>query len=249
MPELVAPAAWKAVEFISDLHLQASEPATYEAWSRYMASTKVDALVVLGDLFEVWVGDDAAGGQGFEAACLKVLAATAAQRRVYFMHGNRDFLVGAALMRQYGVTLLDDPTVLTLGPQRWLLTHGDALCLDDHAYMTFRAEVRTPAWQAAFLAKPLPERQAIARGLRDASEQRKRSGATYADVDTPAALAWLAAAGATGMLHGHTHRPADHDLGNGRTRVVLSDWDAAARPPRLEVLRLTAKGWQRQPVR
>jgi UDP-2,3-diacylglucosamine hydrolase len=118
--------------------------------------------------------------------------------------------------------------------------------LDDHAYMAFRAEVRTPAWQATFLAKPLAERQAIARGLRDASEQRKRSGVTYADVDTAAARAWLAAAEATHMLHGHTHRPAEHDLGNGHTRVVLSDWDAAAQPPRLEVLRLSANGWQRR---
>lgn len=246
MAELVAPATWRTIDFISDLHLQATEPAIFEVWRSYMAQTSADAVVMLGDVFEVWVGDDAATRPGFEADCAQVMADTAARLPLYFMHGNRDFLVGPALMARCHTTLLDDPTVLTLGTQRWLLTHGDALCLDDHAYMAFRAEVRSPAWQASFLAKPLAERQTIARSLRDASEQRKRGGATYADVDTTAARAWLHAARAHHLLHGHTHHPADHDLGDGFRRVVLSDWDASATPSRQQVLRLSATGWQRQ---
>lgn len=246
--ELVAPAHWRTVDFISDLHLQAGEPATFDAWRRYMADTPADAIFILGDLFEVWVGDDAAFAPGFEADCARVLAHAAQSRAVYFMHGNRDFLVGPGLMAQSRTTLLKDPTVLDFAGHRWLLSHGDELCLGDTDYLRFRAEVRTTAWQQAFLARPLAERRAIARGLRDASEQRKRSDAVYADVDADAARGWLASAGATTLLHGHTHRPADHSLAPGLQRIVLSDWDAAAQPPRAQVLRLTRGGPQRIPL-
>ncbi|MBX3588048.1 MAG: UDP-2,3-diacylglucosamine diphosphatase [Ramlibacter sp.] len=249
--ELQAPANWRTVDFISDLHLQAAEPATFDAWQRFMRNTPADAVFILGDLFEVWVGDDvlgAGGDAGFEARCAGVLRAASAARPVFFMPGNRDFLVGQALMAHCGATLLDDPCVLDFGGQRWLLTHGDALCLDDHDYLAFRAEVRSPGWQQAFLARPLAERQAVARSLRDASEQRKRAGTAYADVDAAAARAWLQAADARVMVHGHTHRPGAHALGDGLSRVVLSDWEAAAQPPRLEVLRLTPGGLQRLPL-
>ncbi|MEO7127278.1 MAG: UDP-2,3-diacylglucosamine diphosphatase, partial [Rhodoferax sp.] len=130
----------------------------------------------------------------------------------------------------------------TFAGQRWLLTHGDALCLDDVDYMAFRAQVRNTNWQRDFLAKPLTERRAIARGLREQSEARKRSGVSYGDVDGPAARRWLQAARAATLIHGHTHKPADHDMGAGLARVVLTDWDAAAIPPRAEVLRLAAAG-------
>ena len=246
-PVLAAPGHWRSVDFISDLHLQASEPATFLAWQHYLNTTAADALFILGDLFEVWVGDDVASvasGQtpGFEAQCQQLLATASTRLTLYFMHGNRDFLLGEAFAAACGMTLLRDPTVLDFDDQRWLLSHGDALCLGDTAYQQFRAQVRTPAWQAAFLAKPLAERQSIARGLRAQSEQHKRSGATYADVDTAAALQWLQAAQADTLIHGHTHQPADHWLypakGEPKRRLVLSDWDAAAIPPRLEVLRL-----------
>jgi UDP-2,3-diacylglucosamine hydrolase len=144
--------------------------------------------------------------------------------------------------------LLADPTVLALHGRRWLLSHGDALCLADVDYLRFRAEVRTAAWQEAFLARPLAERRAIARGLRSESEARKQSGAEYADADSDAARAWLQAAGASTLIHGHTHRPADHDLGQGLARVVLSDWDLQATPPRAEALRLSAAGAARVPL-
>ncbi|SDO01542.1 UDP-2,3-diacylglucosamine hydrolase [Rhodoferax sp. OV413] len=248
--ELIAPSHWRTVDCISDLHLVASEPATFAAWQRYMAETPADAVCILGDLFEVWVGDDAvaADPDGFDAACMEVLRAAARQRPVYFMHGNRDFLVGRAGLADCGVTLLDDPTVLQFAGQRWLLSHGDALCLDDTDYLQFRALVRSPQWQTEFLAKPLAERQQIARGIRSQSEQRKRSGAIYADVDTPAARDWLHAAQAPVLIHGHTHRPALHNLGDGLQRWVLSDWDLAATPPRGEALRLSAAGVQRLPL-
>ncbi len=247
--ELTAQPDWRTADFISDLHLQAAEPATFDAWERYMRATPADALFILGDLFEVWVGDDVADDPGsFEARCAKVLKDTASRMPLFFMHGNRDFLVGQKFLSPLGVTLLDDPGVLQFAGKRWLLTHGDLLCLDDVEYLQFRKEVRGAHWQDTFLAKPLEERKAVARNLRTQSEARKRSGMTYADVDAAAAREWLQAAQSGTLIHGHTHKPADHDLGWGMRRVVLSDWDAAATPPRLEVLRLSANGWQRLPA-
>ena len=242
MGELQAPARWHTADFISDLHLQASEPTTFDAWRDYMRATSADSVFILGDLFEVWVGDDAATVPGFEAECAAVLKDSATRLPVFFMHGNRDFLIGAGLMQLTGVTLLADPTVLAFAGQRWLLTHGDALCLDDRDYLAFREQVRAPSWQQDFLAQPLEQRKATARQLREQSEARKRLGLPYADVDRDASVAWLRAAQANTMIHGHTHRPADHDLPEGRRRVVLSDWDAAAAVPRLEVLRVSAGG-------
>jgi len=242
--ELQAPAGWRTVDFISDLHLQASEHQTFEAWRRYMAQTPADAVFILGDLFEVWVGDDAAGEPGFAADCASVLQAAASRLAVFFMHGNRDFLVGEGFLHSCRATLLPDPTVLGFAGQRWLLTHGDALCLADTEYMRFREQVRAPGWQRDFLAQPLARRQAIARELREQSELRKRQAIEYADVDAAEAAAWLEAADAQVLIHGHTHRPAEHALGT-RRRIVLSDWDATATPARLEALRLTAAGAQR----
>jgi UDP-2,3-diacylglucosamine hydrolase len=230
-----------------------------------MAHTPADALFILGDLFEVWVGDD--NPDPFALQCIAVLQATAQRLPVYFMCGNRDFLVGADLLQASGMHGLSDPTVLDLGatgdanPTRILLSHGDALCLDDHDYLAFRAQVRRPEWQATFLAKPLAERQAYAREVRNKSEALKRSQTTqadftgYADVDSQAAIAWLKATDAQVLLHGHTHKPAVHDLGQGLSRWVLSDWHADSHPPRLEVLswqrKLTANathGLQRRPL-
>lgn len=235
---LQAPARWRAVDFISDLHLQAADPATFEAWQRYMQHSLADAIFILGDLFEVWVGDDAATPGSFESACAQVISSTARRADVFFMHGNRDFLVGPAFMAQCHATLLPDPTVLAFAGERYVLSHGDALCLDDTAYQQFRATVRSDAWQQDFLAKPLATRQAIARGLRLQSEAQKKSGAVYADVDIAAAADCLQTAQAGHLIHGHTHRPADHALPGGLHRLVLSDWDADAQPPRAEVLRL-----------
>ena len=243
--ELTAPPDWLKLDFISDLHLQASEPATFHAWQRYMQNTPADAVFILGDLFEVWVGDDVLQEHGFESQCAQVIKQTAARVPTFLMHGNRDFLMGNGLMAACNSTLLSDSTVLSFNQQRWLLSHGDALCIDDTAYMAFRQQVRSAGWQQTFLAKPLAERQAIARGLRQQSEARKQSGADYADVDSHAARQLLSEANASTLIHGHTHKPATHDLNNGLQRVVLSDWDAAATPPRAEVLQLSGSGLQR----
>jgi UDP-2,3-diacylglucosamine hydrolase len=244
-PELIAEPSWRTVDFISDLHLQASEAATFNAWRHYMQTTPADAVFILGDLFEVWVGDDALQPASFEAQCAQVIQETSARVPTFFMHGNRDFLVGQALMQACGSTLLADPTVLVFSGQRWLLSHGDELCIADTAYMAFRQQVRSQAWQQMFLAKPLAERQAIARGLRQQSEAAKKSALDYADLDSALTTAWLRAANATKLIHGHTHKPREHTLPDGLQRVVLSDWDAQATPPRAEVLRLTASALQR----
>lgn len=240
-----APAAWRVADFISDLHLQDAEPSTFAAWRRYMRETTADAVFILGDLFEVWVGDDAAHEPGLAVDSAAVLWAASRERAVFFMAGNRDFLIGEDFLQECGVTLLADPTVLAFAGSRWLLTHGDALCLDDTDYMAFRAQVRSNVWRDAFLARPLDERKAVARSLRQQSERRKQAGTTYADLDADTVRAWLEEARAPVMIHGHTHQPATHDLGRGLSRVVLSDWDAAAQPPRLEVLRLSPAGMHR----
>jgi len=259
--EINAPASWRIVDFISDLHLSADTPATFTAWRHYLESTPADAVFILGDLFEVWVGDDSVSDNAvsaaapllptasFEDRCARVLGQTARRLALFFMHGNRDFLVGQRLMDLCNATLLADPTVLVFEGQRWLLSHGDALCLDDVDYMQFRQQVRSPAWQHSFLATPLAERQAIARELRQQSQnqqaQRKQAGDAYADVDSHAARQWLRAANARTLIHGHTHQPAVHDLGQGLVRVVLSDWDAETPALRTELLRLGANGLKR----
>ncbi|MGB3881276.1 MAG: UDP-2,3-diacylglucosamine diphosphatase [Diaphorobacter nitroreducens] len=250
MDELAAPAAWRTVDFISDLHLEPAQPATVRALRQYLHSTPADAVFLLGDLFEVWVGDDAIDEPGsFEGACCALLAQAAHARPLYFMHGNRDFLVGEGFTRHTGIPVLDDPTVLTFAGRRWLLSHGDALCLNDVEYQRFRILARNPQWQAQLLARPLHERRAQGRSARSESEARKQAGAAvYADVDSPAAIEWLRAAGAQALIHGHTHLPADHVLAPGLARHVLTDWDLDAHPPRAGVLRLTAEGLQRLPL-
>lgn len=251
---LKAPAPWRTVDFISDLHLCAEQPETFAAWQRYLAQTPADAVFMMGDIFEVWVGDDVltpgpTTSDSFEAQCAQAMSAASARLALFFMHGNRDFLVGQQLMARCQMCMLGDPTVFEFNGQRWLLSHGDALCLDDVDYLAFRAQVRSPDWQAAFLAKPLLERQAIARDLRAQSEARKKT-AFYADVDSAAAINWLTAAHATTLVHGHTHRPGQHELGKGLQRLVLSDWDLQAQPQRAEVLRLSlpTAQWQRVSV-
>ncbi len=242
VPAVQAGPHWRCVDLLSDLHLQAQDTATLAAWRRHLLDTTADAVFILGDLFEAWVGDDAIATPGFAADCAQVLREAGARRPLHFLHGNRDFLVGPGLAHACGFTLLQDPCVLDFGARRWMLTHGDALCLSDTTYLAFRQQVRDPAWIAAFLARPLAEREALARQMRQASEARHQAGGYDADVDGAMARQWLQDADASVMVHGHTHRPAEHDLGAGRLRIVLSDWDARATPPRQQVLRLSAQG-------
>ncbi|MBS3019782.1 UDP-2,3-diacylglucosamine hydrolase [Comamonas sp. PE63] len=239
---------WRAIDFISDLHLQPSEPQTVEAWRSYLTRSTADAIFILGDLFEVWVGDDALDEPGsFEAECAAVLREAAQQRPLFFMVGNRDFLAGDEFLRRSGMSGLSDPTVLLWAGPSILISHGDALCLDDVEYQQFRAVSRSAAWQQQLLAQPLAVRRAIGRSARSESEQRKQSGAPYADADAQMSSTWMQTAQAPWMIHGHTHQPADHALGNDQWRIVLSDWHIDADTQRSEVLRVTPEGWQRIP--
>jgi UDP-2,3-diacylglucosamine hydrolase len=243
-PTLRAPARWQAVDLISDLHLQASEPGTFDAWRAHMLGTTADAVLLLGDVFEVWVGDDAVGQDPFLQACAQVLRQASTQRFVGFMPGNRDFLVGSTFLSNCGVQALQDPTVLVWGKQRTLLSHGDALCLGDVAYQRFRALARTPQWQADFLAQPLHERLAMAQAMRAQSEAHNQSMQAFADADAAMTVEWLQAANSLHLVHGHTHRPADHAVPglSGAKRQVLSDWHITSTQHRAQVLRLQAHG-------
>ena len=249
--EVSAPTHWRAIDFISDLHLCKSMPRTFDAWAAHMASTPADAVFILGDLFEVWVGDDVRS-RPFEHRCLTVLANAAARLQVAVMVGNRDFLLGAAMLRDCGAMGLPDPTVLTAWGQRMLLSHGDALCADDLPYQAFRREVRSPAWQAAFLARPLDERLQAAAEMRRASQARQRfDGHRDADVDAGQAVQWMHASGVAELVHGHTHRPGSNALAPGFKRHVLSDWDCDSTDStdgadRAEVLRLGRDGFERR---
>lgn len=247
---VTASADWHCVDFISDLHLNRREPATLRAWQHYLAHTTAQAVFQLGDLFDVWLGDDAldtsAGASSasgadeeFERVCATTLRDASSRVDLFFMRGNRDFLLGHNCASTCGMRLLPDPCLLDFAAERWLLSHGDALCLADTDYMAFRAQVRGLAWQQQFLARTMAERRAIAADLRQRSEARKRSAPAPADVDAIAAADWLRRASARTMLHGHTHRPADHALPDGMRRIVLSDWDLHANPPRAQVLRIS----------
>lgn len=244
-----APAHWQAIDLLSDLHLSATTPRTFDTFAAHLRHTAADAVVLLGDVFEFWVGDEQRF-QPFERQCVALLAETTKHRHVAFMAGNRDFLVGPLMHEACGWQALDDPTAFFAFGQRILLSHGDALCLADADYQHFRARSRSAAWQRDFLAQPLDERLRQATAARTASEARKRETGVdpelWADVDRDLALAWLRAADASILVHGHTHRPATQTLAPGLTREVLSDWDLD-HASRAEVLRLSARGLERLP--
>jgi UDP-2,3-diacylglucosamine hydrolase len=242
----IAPAHWRAIDLLSDLHLAENTPRGFAAWAAHLRHTDADAVFILGDLFEVWIGDDMAR-RGFEARCVEVLKAAAAVRTVAFMAGNRDFLVGDALLEANGVLRLADPTVVVAFGERAMLSHGDALCIDDVGYQRYRSVVRRPGLQRAFAALPYAARRAIGHALRRRSGRREpaQHGA-YVDVDAAAALGWMRAAGTPTLVHGHTHAPASHALADGAVRHVLSDWELdGSSAPRAEVLRWTPEGFAR----
>jgi UDP-2,3-diacylglucosamine hydrolase len=246
--EVRAPEAWRCIDFISDLHLSEHTPRTLAAFEGHLRSTPADAVFILGDLFDVWVGDDARF-EGFEAQCVDVLAEAAARRTVGFMAGNRDFLVGGELLRACGAVAMSDPAVLVAFGERLLVTHGDLLCIADRDYQQFRRMVRSESWQSVFLSRELAERRRAGSEMRQESERRKANqmAQEWIDVDTATAVRWMHEAGTPTLVHGHTHRPGSEALAPGYVRHVLSDWDldGAHGPARAEVLRWKASGLQR----
>ena len=230
--------------FISDLHLQVSHPRTVDAFLAFLAERAVHAerLYLLGDIFEYWAGDDDIDDP-FNRRIVSALRAVAdAGTAVYWMAGNRDFLVGDAFAQAAGLGLLQEPHVIEAGGRRVALVHGDAECTLDTKYMAFRAQVRQPAWQAHFLGMPLAQRKAIIAGLREGSREA-HTEKSYATMDvTPEAVdALFAATRADVIIHGHTHRPAMHEVG-ARLRYVLPDWELDALPPRGGYIALHADG-------
>lgn len=217
------------VLMISDLHLDAARPRITALFERFLHEQcrQATALYILGDLFEAWVGDD-----DDSELPVRVAAALADLRAagvpVYFMAGNRDFLLGEDYARRAGLTLLADGAAHTLAGTPTLLLHGDTLCTDDEAYQAFRRQVRDPSWQRDFLARTLAARKAYAKQARTASRSHQQ-GAREAlmDVNADAVANALRVAGVSRMIHGHTHRPAIHDLsldGQPAQRIVLGDW-------------------------
>ena len=213
--------------FISDLHLQQQRPDITRALLHFLEKIApgADELYLLGDIFEAWIGDDYTDPvlDEISPALLKLKAAGTA---IFFMHGNRDFLLQSKGAEKLGAELLEAPHSLQLDQGTALLLHGDELCLDDTEYQAFRAQVRDPNWQVLFLSKPLEERLKIARALRETSREAGAMKSEEIMDVTPAAVSELFDhSGASVIIHGHTHRPKRHRHDKGE-RIVLGDWGA-----------------------
>jgi UDP-2,3-diacylglucosamine hydrolase len=224
----------------SDVHLSDDTPLladAFLAWLRQhclLDTGQPQWLLILGDLFDAWIGDDRLSSEDSrgigERVAIDLAAISQRGVRIGLMHGNRDFLLAQDFARKAHAELLDDPTLLLIEQgSRIVITHGDLLCTDDIAYQRFRTEVRTPAWQEAFLARPLAERDAAARQMR-ADSTAEKSGKTMAimDVNQNAANDLIREMNADVLLHGHTHRPGRHTLACGQARWVLPDWQTDA---------------------
>jgi UDP-2,3-diacylglucosamine hydrolase len=220
--------------FISDLHLtpqRADVTGAFELFLHELPQSG-DSLYILGDLFEYWAGDDDLDAS-FNARIAASLAAVAERGiGLYFIHGNRDFLIGEQFAERARLALLPDPYVFTLHGMKTVLLHGDTLCTDDVKYQAFRTQVRAPGWQQAFLAQPLARRHAVIEGLREKSETEKSmKPADIMDVNEDEVRRVLTETGCARMIHGHTHRPGRHDYvmaGSTRKRWVLPAWDQHA---------------------
>jgi len=230
--------------FISDLHLDPARPDITAQFLEFLAgeATTAEALYILGDLFEVWIGDDDPQPEKRQVvAGLKRLT----ERGVpcFVMHGNRDFLLGRKFAADTGCQVLDDPTIVHLYGARVLTTHGDALCTDDAAYQRLRSTVRDPGWQTMFLALSVEQRLALATEARAGSREHvARMSAEIMDVNEGAVVAAMHAADVQLLLHGHTHRPKVHELtidGHAAQRIVLGDWHEQG-----SVLRWNERGFE-----
>lgn len=231
--------------FISDLHLTAGRPHITDLFFDFLEreTRSADALYILGDFFEYWIGDDALEQAEFRPIARALRAVVDAGTPVSLMRGNRDFLLGARFARETGCHLIEDPTVIDLYGTPVLLMHGDTLCTDDVDYLAFRKMTRAESWQHDFLAKPSSERDAIARNGRELSRQATASKAPeIMDVTQAAVVEALRRHRVRHLIHGHTHRPGKHtfDLdGEPAVRIVLGDWYRHG-----SVLRCTDTDWK-----
>ena len=215
--------------FISDLHLDPDKPEISQNFLHFIKTRAAQArvLYILGDLFEAWLGDDDSA-QGL-SELFKAIQHLSTTCRIYFLHGNRDFLVGDKLLQKLGAQLMQEITIIQLGSHRVALMHGDQLCSDDTEYQKFRKQVRSKEWQQQFLAKPLAERHAIAAQLRQQSKQAMTVKTDrIMDVNAQTVADSFDQLGVDTIIHGHTHRPALHSIAAGRQRIVLGDWNPAA---------------------
>lgn len=231
--------------FISDLHLCDRRPAMARLFLDFLAgeARRADALYILGDLFEFWVGDDAATQGEFRPIVAGLRALSGAGVPLYFMYGNRDFLMRARFERDTGGRLIPDPTRLDLYGEPTLLMHGDLLCSADTDYFEFRKMVRDPGWQDDFLSKPLAERNGIFHSYREISRNNVATKPPEIMDVAPAAVAEIMRRhGVRRLIHGHTHRPGEHVFtldGAPARRMVLGAWYEQG-----SVLRVNAKGWK-----
>lgn len=239
----------RAVLFISDLHLDPARPAITGRLLEFLEqpAQQAEALYILGDLFEAWIGDDDDSEPGRSvAAALRRLTDSGVP--TYFLHGNRDFLLGERFAAASGIRLLPESVVIELAGESVLLLHGDTLCTDDVEYQAFRTQVRNPAWQAQILALPLTQRRVLAGQLRDTSRQATQQKAVdITDVNLAEVDRVMRAHGVQRLIHGHTHRPAVHDGwldGQPARRAVLGDWQEQQG----SVLRCAADGWWLEPL-
>lgn len=244
-PTFIAPPDWRAIDFISDLHLARNTPRVFDAWAAHLRNTRADAVFILGDLFEMWIGDDIRAGS-FESGCVRVLTEASRARTIAFMPGNRDFLVGDAMLESSGVMRLADPTIIVAFGTRLLASHGDALCLGDVGYQRYRAVVRRLGVQRLFRALPRAAREAVGRAMRRRGDRPYADIGRAVDLDSDATRAWMQQAQTPTLVHGHTHAPASHEVAVGMVRHVMTDWHLDdGSPARAEVLRWSAAGIER----
>ena len=251
---LQLPANAQRLAFISDLHLDQSLPRTMASFVQFLDDLPqhADALLILGDLFEYWAGDDDLG-RGSNLTVVQALRrARAKHLLIYLQHGNRDFLLGENFAEVSGVELLPEAVILEIAGDPVLLLHGDTLCTDDSDYQEFRAQVRTPEWQRTFLAQPLEQRLTQVEELRQRSMQATANKpGNIMDVNADTVQKTLHSAGCHKLIHGHTHRTATHRgsvNGEAYERWVLSDWNFDHPPVRGNALMIDAQGWRWQAI-
>jgi UDP-2,3-diacylglucosamine hydrolase len=211
--------------FISDIHLSDKHPELTQAFFTFLNESKEACthLFILGDLFETWIGDDDDLPLHREIK-QALLSFTTNGPETFFMHGNRDFLVGSLFAKDTGITILPDPFTLDINGQKVVLSHGDFLCTDDQDYIDFRNQVREQDWQLNFLSKSLDERKQIAANLRiDSKEATSKKSDSITDVNEQSVLDFINEHQPDLFIHGHTHRPNIHDAGSSK-RIVLGDW-------------------------